>query len=132
MRTKTELEWAYQPADFFEVPTTVPLADGSLSADAGKAVYTLALPTDPLPPPLQVSITEEVSVVFELRQLITHRAFTLEGPCIVQHELGGARSITPRGVELVVVARGRADVIFKDAAGKVVANTKKDRIESET
>jgi len=56
MTTKTELEWAYAPVDFFEAPTVLQLTHGQLSVNAGKAVLTLASPTDPLPRGLQDSI----------------------------------------------------------------------------
>jgi hypothetical protein len=130
MTMKTELEWAYTPVDFFEAPTVLQLTHGQLSVEAGKAILTLALPTDPLPRDLLDSASEGVRAVFEVRQLLTHAAFTLTEPTVVQHSPSG-RAIYV-SVADVVVAGMRADVIITDAAGKVITDTGAERIASDT
>ncbi len=70
MTAKTELEFGYQPSNFFEVPTTVSVAHGKLCADNGAALYTLDAPTDPVPPALLEAIEAETRHLFELRRII--------------------------------------------------------------
>jgi hypothetical protein len=130
MTTKTEFQWEYQPHDFLEAPTTVPLPEGHLSIDAGRATLTLDVPTDPAPSSLKASVDETVSLVFKIRQLATHRPFTLQGPRIVQHQADGRIMII--GVGLVDVAFARDDIVVKDRAGIVVLDTKAQRIADET
>lgn len=131
MTTRTEFEWAYQPSDFLEAATTVPLAAGQLSAEAGKALFTLKTPAEPVLAALRASVDEEVCAVFELRQLVTHRPFTLHGPNIIQHRADGAKMIYV--LEVVdVIGPIRDDLVIKNGAGNVVADTKAERIASET
>jgi len=92
MSVKTELEWDYSPVDFFEVQYAGPVAHGELVAAGGKAVVTLAVPTDPVPASLEDSVRGEVAIAFEARQVLVHRAFELQGPIVIQHEADGRRT----------------------------------------
>jgi len=50
---KTELEWPYRPADFFEARYCWHTDDYKLVADAGIVLVTLSRPSDPIDAGLQ-------------------------------------------------------------------------------
>ena len=93
MTVKTELQWTYTPGTYFESATTFAFAEGQLKVEIGNAIYTVATAVDPLPPVVRASIETEVAAVFGLRQLVTHRPFTLHGPSVTQHRVDGVRTI---------------------------------------
>jgi hypothetical protein len=64
MSIKTELEWGYEPTDFFELEYEAPVARGHLRVEHGRAVVTLASPADPVPNTVLHSASDEVRAVF--------------------------------------------------------------------
>jgi hypothetical protein len=74
---KTELQWTYSPADFFEVPYRRETDDYVLVADGGVVRVTLCKPCDPIDAKLQSLVTKEVEGLFRLRQLRVHRPLKL-------------------------------------------------------
>ena len=70
---KTELEWPYHPADFFEVPYQLQTDAYTIVANAGAVLVTLAAPSDPIDPRLQDQITRHVEGLFLARGLLVHR-----------------------------------------------------------
>lgn len=132
MAVRTELEWSYKPKDFFEGRFVLGLLDGELTADDGKAVLTLTSPTDPILASGLQKFKDEVSNVFEVRQLLKHRPFELNGPNIIQHlpEGGRSTSVAMAGVSCIVKARC-PDIVTRDADGNITSDTKADRLESE-
>jgi hypothetical protein len=75
MPTKTELEFNYEPPNYFEEAQYHRLSDGELRLDDGKAVVVLDAPTDPVPANLRARVLQEVEFVFKLRQLLDRRPF---------------------------------------------------------
>src|SRR5439155_24385965 len=82
---KTELEWPYSPADFFEARYCWQTDDYTLVANAGTVLVTLSRPSDPIDAELQNRITKKVEGLFLLRQLLVHRTFELESLRVYQH-----------------------------------------------
>jgi hypothetical protein len=74
---RTELEWSYQPADFFETPYKSVTPDCSFYIESGKAIATLQPPQDPVDPPLEYRIYRYLRSVFLVRQLQMHREYRL-------------------------------------------------------
>lgn len=133
MAIRTELEWSFAPADMFDARRVFPFPEGELVVDGGTAVYALKTACDPVPFELRNRIIEEVEQVFSVRRLITRRAFRLGGPDIVQHQLGGGRSIAVSVTEAVAVASvGHVDIVITDASGQVTFDSKKQRIADES
>lgn len=133
MTDATELEWSYEPTDFFEVSTVVPFASGKLTVEAGKATYALDVSTDPVPDDLQRQVASEVSAVFEARQVLTDRAFTLAGPTIVQYGSEGSRRATVTLTSTISARVSvRADLVIRDSSGEIVTDTRAERTIFET
>jgi hypothetical protein len=129
---RAEFEWIYQPADFFEVPYHHANTDYDLVVADGRVSVTLRVPQDPVDPQLDRRIGTHVADIFAVRQLEVHRKYDLEGPRVYQHA-GARKNVAIRvGAAFAVASAGRADFIVRDAAGKVVRDTKAERIAQHT
>ena len=129
MEVKTELEWSYQPQDFFEERLVFALTDGELVADAGKATLTLTIPTNPVFAADLQRYKDEVCGVFEVRQLITHNKYELNGPDIKKD---GTRNLSLFAVSAdLTMTAGHPDLVIIDASGKIVNDTKAERLASD-
>jgi len=125
---RTELEWEYQPTDFFEAPFRLRVNDYNLIIDNGRAVAKLYVASDPVPDATEEQIEREVRAFFSIRQLQTHRSFQLNEPKIIQYA-GQARRVLVRFTSKVTaVCRAEADIIVRDNSGKVIHDSKAERI----
>jgi hypothetical protein len=134
MTIKTTLEWGFEPTEFFEASTPpFALPGGELVVEAGKAVYTLSTPLDPVPHAVRDAATQHVKAVFAAREMLIGRTFELNGPHVAQYLAGGIRNITihPLGVSAMAMV-GSVDFVVRDATGKVARDTKAERIATES
>jgi hypothetical protein len=126
---KTELEWPYRPADFFEARYCWQTDDYKLVPDAGIVLVTLSRPSGPIDAGLQGRITKKVKALFLVRQLLIHRTFELGPMRVYQHKPNGKKSISIGvGGVIAFAAVGQGDVVVCDASGAVVRDTKSERI----
>lgn len=124
----TKLEWKYQPTDFFEACYARSAEEYDLAIEAGNAVATLRVPQDPVSPDFERRIRDALSAVFAVRQLQTHRPFTLhDRPAVLQHE-GDKVAVTIHCLTERGVGRDTMDLVKRDAAGNVVYDSKAERI----
>jgi hypothetical protein len=129
---RTELEWIYEPKDFFEAPYRRAGRDFELKIDSGTALATLIVPTDPVPADLEESVRTLVENTFSVRELQLHRKAKLEGPRIYQHSAGRKDvSIRLEGVCAVGMI-GQLDVIVSDGEGNIKHDSKAERIAENT
>jgi hypothetical protein len=129
---RTELEWIYEPKDFFEAPYRHAENDFELKIDSGTAVANLIVPTDPVPSDLEESVRSCVENTFLVRELQLHRKAKLEGPRIYQHSAGRKDvSIRLEGVSAVGMV-GQLDFIVSDAEGNIKRDSKAERIAEHT
>ncbi len=129
---KTELEWPYSPADFFEAPYRRQTDDYALVADNGMVRVTLSVPSDPIDAELQSRITKAIEGLFRIRQLQVHRSFALESARLHQHRTGGTSLIVMSPFEATLRPSGNLDSVQNDASGAVVRDTKSERIADDT
>jgi hypothetical protein len=131
MSVKTDLEWGYEPADFFEAEYAGSLTHGQVLADRGRAVVTLAVAADPVPAPILDGTADEVRALFLAQQLVVRRMFELRRPTITQHEADGGLGITVSLADLAVQANaptGEAIITHPDGT---VTDTRAERIASD-
>jgi hypothetical protein len=129
---RTELEWTYKPADYFEAPYRHAARDFDLIIDAGTAMASLTVPTDPVAPNLEESVRSFVESIFLVRKLQLHRNYKLEGPTIYHHS-SGRKDVSLRiGSASLVLMSGQVDLIVKDAAGNTIRDSKAERIAEHT
>jgi hypothetical protein len=128
MRDRTELEWMYQPADLFEAAYRYANTEYDLVVENGRVVATLTIPQNPVAEALERQIEAHVTSIFLVRQLQVHRAPTLQGPRVYQHE-GGRKNVAIRlGSVLSMESFGQPDIILQDQAGNIVLDPRAERI----
>jgi hypothetical protein len=127
---RTELEWTYQPSDFFEAPYTSSVPDYSVRIDSGKAVATLGLAQDPIDEELERRIDNHVRNIFLIRKLQVHRGFDLaERATVRQYNAKGGIGIEIRVPTADAIATGeQVDFIIGNADGTLAHDSKADRI----
>jgi len=125
---RTELEWPYRPADFFEAPFHHQTPEYELAVDAGQAVVKLVTPQNPLPQEVRDRLDADIQALFQLRQLQVHKSYELKGPRVCQHHPGGTKSVAVSSSDAVLVTTGHLDIVHRDAAGTVIHDSKAERI----
>lgn len=129
---RTDLDWVYQPGDFFEVAYRHAESEYELLIEGGRAVATLSIPQDPVGEQLENRIGAHLGAILLVRQLEVHRTYNLEGPRVYQHA-GGRKNVVIRvGSASAVVSAGQVDIIHRDAAGNVLRDSKAERIAAHT
>jgi hypothetical protein len=131
---RTELEWSYQPADFFEAPYTPANPDCSIHIESGKAIATLRVPQNPVDPALEDRIYRYLGSVFLVRQLQMPREYQLaERATVHQYDASGGKGVEIRVGSANIICMGmRADVLVTNPDGTVVRDSKAERIASYT
>ncbi|MBN1631446.1 MAG: hypothetical protein JW990_16935 [Thermoleophilia bacterium] len=124
---RVELEWAYQPVDFFEFAYEYRYPDFEVSVEDGRAIATLTTPHEPVAPALQQRIVDCMTGIFLARQLQTHREFDLGLPTVHVHF--GSRTISSKGfaIDGIIAEAIPPDVVTTDADGNV-HDTRAERI----
>jgi len=128
MSDRTEIEWCYEPSDFFEAAYRNSAGDFELIIEAGRALATLTCPSDPLPHELEGRVRVILENIFLVRKLEIPRQYKLEAPRIYQHSSGHKNVSISVGTAAVLVMAGQADFIVRDAAGNIVHDSKAERI----
>ncbi len=132
MSERTELEWNYEPADFFEAPYHHAEAAYDLVADGGRVTVILRAPQDPVNSSVEQGIQSQINDILAARQLQVHRKYRLEGPRIWQN-VGDKRHVSIRvGSAALVMTGHRPDIVIADRNGAVIRDTKAERIAEET
>jgi len=125
------LEWKFSPSDYFEEPIeisrqdyTMSIADGQVQAKINSAIFE----ADPdMRHRLHDALNDRLLGV----QLFTHRAYELSHSTKTRVHPDGRRDtfIEPEPARIVFSA-GTADIQIKDKDGNVIADSKRDRIET--
>lgn len=124
------LEWTFSPPDYFEEAITISRQDYVMVIDMGKVSATIPLATYDADQSMRMSLHEALNGRFRGVQLINHRSFKLSNPTVIRVHPDGRRdiSIELEGAEIKVTA-GDVDFKITDSNGKVVLDSKRDRIE---
>jgi hypothetical protein len=129
---RTELEWKYQPDDFFEAPYRYSDSEYELSVEGGRVIATLCVPQDPVNEELDARIRGQVEDLLLTRQIQVRRLYDLQGPRIYQHVEGRRNVVIQVPAAAVVVSVGQPDFIIRDAAGNIVRDSRAERIAEHT
>jgi hypothetical protein len=128
---KTELQWTYSPADFFEVPYRRETDDYVLVAHDGVVRVTLRQPCDPVDAKLQSLVTKEVEGLFRLWQLRVHRPLKLNVGNVYHYRPDGTKSVLSGGNDALSFG-SQLDTTHQHASGAVVHDSKAERIKENT
>jgi hypothetical protein len=131
---RTELEWTYQPVDFFEAPYRHADSEFDLVIENGRAVATLRVAQDPVDSDLDDRIGMLLGDLFLVRQLQVHRQYKLQGSRVSQH-LADRKRVAIRmsaAAGVLLVCGGDVDFVVRDATGNIIRDTKTERIAEHT
>jgi hypothetical protein len=128
----TELAYSYEPEDFFEALTSVALASGNATFEAGEVVFVLSAPQ-------QVGHEEvkkldvQIRASMRARQLLTGKRFSLVGPRITHHDSEGRRHhVMLAGTGRLEMTGFPVDIRITNATGVIVHDMRTSRITEET
>jgi hypothetical protein len=129
------IELSYEPSDFVERPIYRSCAEYDLVIQAGRAQATLKTPTDPVPDDLKISIQKELGAIFTALQVCmhrTHKPLAWGRMSIHQQRANGSpvyHAIIAASGSICATGRsGHADFIVTDASGRILRNSKAERI----
>jgi len=126
---RTDLEYSYEPRDFYEAEVVVDTDIGRLTAVDGTLIVTLPTPRTPFDRKEAATITESVRAIMRARQVLVHRPFTLSGPNVIHYRPNGRRDIVMFAETAKIEIKGvPVDILVTDRSGKVVTSTRADRI----
>jgi hypothetical protein len=131
---RTELEWSYQPPDFFEAPYTSASPDCSLQIDGGTALATLRPAQNPLDATVEHRIEDYLRSVFLARNLQIRREFYLaERAMVHQYDAAGGKGVEIRVPAATATVRaGQPEFTITNADGIVIRDSKAERIAEHT
>jgi hypothetical protein len=127
------IEWTYSPGDLFEAPTRHAVRGGTVALDSGKAVF-VPDSAAPIERPAVEAATAELRTLLDLRRVqVGGRPYTLSVPAVVREHEDGRRDTTVfiDGVEATATV-GSIHAVVLDASGRVVADSKAERIAADT
>lgn len=124
------LEWTFTPPDLFEERVEFPFALGVFVVDAGKVEARIPEEAYPQDHSLRAELHEQLNARFLAAQVLSHNPFTLSKPGVARVHADGRRDawLFAEPATLTFTG-GTADFVVKDAAGNVVRDTKKERID---
>ncbi len=130
MPERTELQWDYKPDSYFEAPFSRDVPGlYRLDVEQGKVRMTLIDASPSLDATFLEEAERSVRVVFDAMQVVTHQPYELSGPKCHHFTGDGKESVV---VYLKGVMAGsavmRGDLTIKDASGRVVHDSKAERI----
>lgn len=133
MIIKTVLEWAYEPATYFEATYNYANSDYELVVVDGKATAALSTPQNPVSSQTVQTIQDQLDAIFVARQLLIHKPYSLNGPNTYQYRDNGSKDVSVSIQAAVAIATAMsADVVITDANGNIIRDTKAERIVEHT
>ena len=124
------LEWNYSPPNFFEVPIVLARDDYTLSISDGMATATIEADVFDISPTMGDDLHEALRGRFLAEQLLTEKPFELLKPHKTRVHPDGHRDIFVEAeAGHLRLSGGQLDVVIANAAGEVLVDTKKERVE---
>jgi len=124
MDATLSLEWSYTPADFFEEPVDYSEPDYTVHIDGGQVVATF---TADQPDGVFAAVQKEVEAWFLGAQVVRNRPFQLSAYTSRRTRPDGS-AVVGLMAHIKVGASLTCDAVLVDAAGKIKADTRAERI----
>jgi hypothetical protein len=124
------LEWTFTPTDYFEEPVDFVCGHGSIHVENGKAETRVPANLYPLDHSLRTHLHGELDARFLAAQILSHKPYELSKPSLSNLHRDGRKDVWvfPNAATMVI-SGGVADIVQKDAAGNVIRDTKRERID---
>jgi hypothetical protein len=125
------LEWKFLPPDYFEEPIEISRQDYTMTIADGQVQAKIDSTTFEANPDMRQQMHDALDNRFLGVQLFSHRSYELSRSTKTRVYPDGHRDIfiEPEPGRLVL-SGGTVDIQIKDKTGKVIADSKRDRIEN--
>jgi len=129
MEEKVYIEWTYTPENYFEGEVEQNRDLYSLQINNGSVRAVLVSSTYDKDNKILGRIHDEVKAFFMGTQVVSHRPYNLSKYTLYRQHSDGRKDVTVFPDSCVMeFGAGTVDVIVTDSTGKVIADTKADRI----
>lgn len=122
------IEWTYSPTDFIEQPRLIRHTHSDLTIEKGKVTAKIDLASGDPRPTHRSELDIYLNNLFIGVQLQSHKRFELSPSSVYCERPGGGRDIFVEVSELVMVADIHADLEITDKDGKIIADSRAERI----
>jgi hypothetical protein len=126
------LEWKFSPPDYFEEPIEFSRQDYTMTIADGKAEAKIDSVLFEGDPSMRQRVHDDLNGRFLAVQVLTHRDYKLSKSTKTRVHPDGRRDtfVEPEPASVVYFG-GRIDIRVTDKDGKVISDSKRDRIERE-
>lgn len=126
---QTILQWTYKPERFFEDGCTVEISGGKVLIENGRATGHFDGRHYADGREFRENVHASLQQIFAAQQVQVHEAFVLNSPGMVLRHADGRESVALFAEPLVLtVTLGTPDLVVRDASGKIVSDTKANRL----
>jgi hypothetical protein len=124
------LEWTFSPSDYFEQPIVINREKFQMQIMGGKIIAKVNEKNFEEDQSLREKIHTSVNDRFLGVQFLTHKPYELSKPSLYKLHPDGRKDYFIQVESAVVVSDvGSTDILITDKNGKIIADTRKDRIE---
>ena len=123
------LEWSFSPPDYFEDSTHLARNDYEMTIENGRVEAKINPAVFENNPTMRDDLTNLLNDRFLGVQLLTHKPYQLSKASMYRLHPNGRRDITVFVDPAIAMATCTAEFIITDKDGKVIIDSKRDRIE---
>lgn len=127
-----QLEWKYSPETYLEEPISIPFEGGDLEIKDGVAIARIDQALYISDSSIQEVLTRQIESRLHAVQIMTHRDFELSKPSRTDVREDGKKNhfleVEPCVMTITV---GTVDFVVKDKDGKIVSDTKRERLDKQ-
>lgn len=124
-----DLFWSFTPPEYFEAPLEVVRDSYVMTIEHGSASLRMSIDEFDSRPHLEDELHEALEARFLAAAMFNHQPYTLEKPVIKRVDKHGhVHHILIAEAMTIVTALGTVDVIVTDASGRVMADSRAERI----
>lgn len=123
------LEWSFSPPDYFEDIIRIVRDDYEMIIQNGRVEAKIRPDVFDNDPTMKDDLTNSLNDRFLGGQLLTHKAYQLSKASMYRLHPDGRRDITVFAESGIIRATASAEIIITDKDGKVIVDSRKDRIE---
>jgi hypothetical protein len=126
-----EINWVYTPADFFEEPILWASRGCTIEIEGGRVIARMSAVLFDATPGLQFLIRQDFGAYFLGAQLNRLKVFEIHGGAVSRLWPDGRRDTTVavRCLDVVMLS-DQVDLVQMDSTGRIVGDTRRDRIEA--
>jgi len=128
----TQLEWKYSPKEYFEEPISLSFDGGNIEINEGTVLAVIDLAVYQSNEAIRDELTRKIESRFHAVQLMTHKGYDLTNASRTDIREDGTRHhyLEVQSIAMTVTM-GTPDMVLTDKNGKVVSDTKRERLDKQ-